>query len=211
MLTVVMIHLNFAKPNYSFSLSSSAINIYLSSFGNYKALFTGTIAAIAAYYGLHRMTVAADANIQKIKQDRFSEWKTVLDNSLHEIEKKDPYMKREFTRVRLDFYERLYEINFNIESDEVLTTIFESVFGNLIQFFEEQNEMSIQMGGAYPDQNYSYSFDSFRFLFLGSAGTVYNKIAKDLQKLYLEKLSTHRTIDAELYKISLTSYLTRHK
>jgi hypothetical protein len=210
-LALIIIHWTFSDSNYSFSLSPSSINTYLSAYGDYKALFTGTIAAIAAYYGLHRMTVAADANIQKIKQDRFSEWKTILDIRFVETDKKDPFMKREFVRVRLDFFERLYTANFNIENIDALKNIFEPVFGNLIQFFEDQNEMMIQMGGVYQNEKYSYSFDSFQFLFLGSVGNVYNEIKSDLLKLYLAKLPDHRFIDAELYKSSLTNYLKRSK
>ncbi|HTC01307.1 MAG TPA: hypothetical protein VK705_11560 [Ferruginibacter sp.] len=209
LLTLIIIHWNFFSQKYIFSFTPSGINTYLSAYGEYKDLFAGTIATVAAYYGLHGMTVATDGNFQKIKQDRFSEWKNILEIRSLEIEKKDPFMKREFVRVRLNFYERLYEIDFKIDNKIVLESIFHPVFGELIQFFEEQNEMNINMGGVYKSNNDSYSFDSFRFLINGSVVTIYENFESDLKKLYLAKLSSDRTIDLALYQNSLNNYLKR--
>lgn len=87
----VTIHWTLSNK-YSFSFSPDGINTYLTAFGQYEALFTATVATIAAYFGLLRLKVATDANNDKLKQDRFSEWKTVLDIRFIEIEKYDPYI-----------------------------------------------------------------------------------------------------------------------
>lgn len=87
----VTIHWTLSNK-YSFSFSPDGINTYLTAFGQYEALFTATVATIAAYFGLLRLKVATDTNNDKLKQDRFSEWKTVLDIRFIEIEKYDPYI-----------------------------------------------------------------------------------------------------------------------
>lgn len=115
--------------------------------------------------GLHRLKAATDANSDKLKQDHFSEWKTVLDIRFIEIEKADPFMRREFTRVRYNLFRQLYDLNFSITNNTQLTQIFQSTFQDLARFFEEQNNRHIGMGGVYPTNKYSYSFDSFRFYF----------------------------------------------
>ncbi len=191
---------------YSFSFSPEGIDIYLVSFGQYKGLFTATVTTIAAYFGLHRLKAATDANSDKVRQDRFSEWKTVLDIRFIEIEKFDPYMKREFIRVRYNLFIQLYDRNFSIENNEQLTQIFQSTFKEHARFFEENNTKYIGMGGVYRNEKHSYSFDSFRFLLLGSVDILYPSIVSDLQTLYLTALDPNRMIDFNLYRTAQKDY-----
>jgi hypothetical protein len=191
---------------YSFSFSPEGINNYLSSFGQYKALFTATVATIAAYFGLHRLKAATDANSDKLKQDRFSEWKTVLDIRFIEIEKADPFMRREFTRVRYNLFRQLYDLDFAVTNNAQLSQIFQATFRDLTRFFEEQNNRYIGMGGIYPNNTHSYSFDSFRFLLLGSIDTIYPEIVRDLQTLYLAALDPNRIIDANMFRTAQQNY-----
>lgn len=66
-LALAVVHMTFFDcSKYHFSFTPSGINNYLSALGEYKALFTATVATIAAYYGLWRFQVAADQN-----RDRF--------------------------------------------------------------------------------------------------------------------------------------------
>ncbi|MHC5310962.1 hypothetical protein ACYSNM_13030 [Myroides sp. LJL116] len=201
MMALVTIHWKLSNK-YSFSFSPDGINIYLTAFGQYKALFTATVATIAAYFGLLRLKVATDANIYKLQQDRFSDWKTVLDIRFIEIEKYDPYMKREFIRVRYKLFKQLYDFNFSISNKEQLTQVFQTNFKDLATFFETQNNKSVNMGGVYPNNKFSYSFDSFCFLLLGCVDNIYTDIVTDLENLYLATLPTNRTINNEMYKIA---------
>ena len=205
-IALVAIHC-LLHDKYILSFSPVGINTYLSAFGQYKALFTATVATIAAYLGLLRLKVATDANNDKLKQDRFSEWKMVLDIRFIEIEKLDPYMKREFIRVRYNLFKQLYDLHFSISNKDQLTQISQTTFGDLISFFEAQNNKHIDMGGAYPDDQFSYSFDSFRFLLLGCVDKTYPDILTDLKALYLSALPTDRYIDSDLYKAALTNSL----
>lgn len=191
---------------YTFSFSPDGIETYLISFSKYKTLFTATVATIAAYFGLHRLKAATDANSDKLRQDRFSEWKTVLDIRFIEIEKNDPYMKREFVRVRYNLFRQLYDLNFSITNNAQLTKIFKSTFQDLARFFEEQNNRHIGMGGIYPNKSFSYSFDSFRFLILGSVDITYTDIVKDLQTLYLASIDPNRIIDINMYQNAQRNY-----
>ncbi|MEZ4959048.1 MAG: hypothetical protein R2830_04460 [Saprospiraceae bacterium] len=192
--------------NYSFSFSPDGINTYLTAFGNYKALFTATVATIAAYFGLLRLKAATDANNDKLKQDRFSEWKTVLDIRFIEIERADPFMRREFTRVRFNLFKQLYNLNFSLSNKEQLMQVFQANFQDLVNFFETQNTRHIGMGGIYPNDTYSYSFDSFRFLLLGCVDVIYPEIVEDLQTLYLTTLPSDRLINGKMYQSALINY-----
>lgn len=189
-----------------FSFTPTGINNYFNAFGEYKALFTSTVATIAAYFGLLRLKAATDANNDKLKQDRFSEWKTVLDIRFIEIEKYDPYMRREFTRVRYNLFQQLYKNDFSISDLKQLTQIFESNFQDIVKFLESQNNKYIGMGSVYIDNMQSYSFDSFRFLLLGCVDNTYTEIVTDLQRMYLDSMPKDRIINSELYQTSEFNY-----
>ena len=108
LLAIITIHWTlFTRRIYIFSFSPTGINNYLIGYGTYKALFTGTVATIAAYIGLLRYKAATEANKDKVKQDMFSEWKNRLDYRLIEIEMNGPYLKRIFTDVRLRLFNRV--------------------------------------------------------------------------------------------------------
>ena len=176
--------------NYSFSFSPVGINTYLTAFCQYKVLFISFITVITAYFGLLRLQVETDTNKDRIKQDRFLEWKTRLDILFVEIESRDPDMKKEFIKIRDKFFSQIYEINFSISNKEQLIQIFQKNFQGIIGCFEIYNKRFIENGGFYQNQNSSYSFDSFRYLLLNSFDETYTDMKTDLEKLYLTVLST---------------------
>jgi hypothetical protein len=203
-LALAVIHLTFFdKQIYTSSFTPTGINNYLNGLGEYKALFTATVATIAAYFGLLRFKAAADQNRDKLKMDRFSDWKTVLDVRFIEIEKNDPYMKKEFIRIRYHYFNQLYDMKFNIATKTDLTTIFNTTFKDLVEFFENQNNKNIRMGGTHPTCAHSYSLDAFRYLFLGCVDNSYPEIKVDLDSLYVANLPTDRSIDLDLYNSAL--------
>lgn len=203
---IALIAIHWELSSHSFTFTPKGVNNYLAAIGEYKNLLGATVAAIAAYFGLLRLKAATDQNADKLRQDRFSEWKTVLDIRFIEIERNDPYMKREFTRVRYNLFQQLYPLGFKISRREEITNIFQTIFADLVYFFETQNYKHIGMGGIYPDANYSYSFDSFQFLILGCVDDVYGGILADLKNLFISKLPADRTIDSELYRAALLNY-----
>lgn len=207
-LALIDIHWNFFdSKKYVFSFTPQGINTYLQGYGEYKTLFTGTVATIAAYLGLLRLKVANEANRDKLKQDRFSEFKTLIDVRTVEVESRDPYLKREFIRVRYNFFNDLYSRDFSILDLTNLTQVFNSHFLDVIRFLEEQNNRHIGMGGIYENDKQSYSFDSFRFVFQGCLENSYNNIVTDLLTLYLSAMNPDRFINPEMYESASRNYI----
>jgi hypothetical protein len=196
---LLAIHLDLLTRRFTFSLLG--LNNYLLAYGKYSSLFAGTIATTAAYSGIQRLKVAAEANQDKVRLDRYSDWKTILDIRFIETDKKDPLMKREFIRLRFKYFSSIYPSNFSINTYNELIQAFD-IFKSLINFFESSNEKHIRMGGVYLDANYSFSFDSFRFLFLGCIDSSYDTIELDLKQLYINQLSTERIIDAQMFRVA---------
>ncbi|WP_109831117.1 hypothetical protein [Reichenbachiella versicolor] len=196
---VALVAIHWQLLELEFSFTPSGINNYLSSYATYKALFTGTIATCAAYFGLLRVKVSEDANREKIKQDYFNEWKITFQVRSSEVERKDGRMIGELTKVRRALFNDLYSLKFNIQNKEELTKVFDKHIKPLVDFFETQNDRHVNLGGVYPDDQYSYSFDSFRFIFMGMTENYYDNIVQDLKELYLSGLNENRNIDAQMY------------
>ncbi|WP_125344669.1 hypothetical protein [Tenacibaculum singaporense] len=203
-LALISIHGKLA--DFELKLSPSGIDNYLSFFGDYKYLFTGTIATCSAYFGLLRVKATLDSNIEKIRQDRFSEWKTIVQVRCNEIESLDPKMTREIIKIRLPIYNYLYDKNFEIKNIDELTEIFNANVSDLVGFFEDTNKRQ-QSLGVYPSREYSYSFDSFRFIFYGMLDSWYEEMINDLEALYIQNLPDGRMINEEHYQVALRNAL----
>jgi hypothetical protein len=209
LIAIIVIH--WKMFDYSISFTPKGLETYLSLYGDYKALFTGTIATTAAYFGLLRVKVSEEANREKIKQDYFNEWKTVIQVRAAEVDRNDKLMLREIVKIRHSLFNDLYKLNFEISDKNKLTEIFNKHIKSRVRFFEEQNDKHIGMGGAYPDSNYSYSFDAFRFIFLGMIDKAYDEIEKDLKEIYLENMDDNRSINLANYKVALQNYQPLNK
>ncbi|MDC8105013.1 hypothetical protein MTQ00_10720 [Chryseobacterium sp. B21-037] len=183
---------------YDLDLSVQGLNFYLHEISNYKELFATTITLIVAYFGILRLTAAEVANQEKVKQDRFNEWKNLLDIRIMEVEKDNPYLKRQFATVRFKLFERLYENNMEINSKKELNMIFNDEIRSSIRFLEEKNEQYFGRE-VYPDNNYSYIYADLQFIFLGLIDKYYDNMIDDLKAIVLDSLNPERTINNNLY------------
>lgn len=175
---------------------------FLSAFEKYSTLFGATIAVAVAYFGLHRWHAATEANRQKEKQDRFTEWKAALDDRFTEIVPRDPYMRRVFIRSRYELFCVLYPNDFRIDNKDALVQAF-AVFADDVSFMEQQNNKHICMGGVYRDGIHSYSFDGFQYLFIPATKKQYSELRADLMSLYLAAMDPNRWIDPAMYQAAM--------
>jgi hypothetical protein len=206
MSTIALIAIHWSLSELDIAFSPDGLETYLSAFGKYKALFTGTIAVCAAYFGLQRVKVSEEANREKIKQDYFNEWKTIIQVRAAEVDENNKFMLREIVKIRHSLFNDLYDLKFEISNKNEMTEIFDKHLKSRVSFFEEQNDKHIGMGGAYPDENYSYSFSAFLFIFWGMIDKGYDTLGKDLKEIYLENMDSMRFIDKANYKIALQNY-----
>lgn len=190
-LAIIAIHWELVYRSFLFS--PKGISNYLDQYGSYKALFTGTVATTAAFLGLKRLQVAAEANTDKLRQDRFIEWKAVLETRLLVIEDTDPLMKRPFIKERWNLFCLLYKHDFNVNTKEQLLNAFD-IFGPSIQFFETFNKNYMNNGEAYRSKDHAYGLDSFHYLMIGTFNQLYDKYYDDLKEAYLSKLPAQRLI-----------------
>jgi HPt (histidine-containing phosphotransfer) domain-containing protein len=172
---------------------------YLKAYGDFKDLFVVTIAATAAYVGLQSLQQTVQANKEKLKQDRFSEWKSRVESRILEVEKNDPYLRRVFLERRMKYFDALFARDFYIASGPEMA-ICMSIFGDVIPFPEAQNNRTIRLGGVYASSDHAYSYDAFRFVFIGAADGAYPEVERDLHALYLNLLPDRQVVDQETYK-----------
>lgn len=204
-IALTAIHLSLLEKPFSFT--TDGLNFYLETIGQYSSLFAGTITVITVYLGLMRLKAAIEANNDKRKQDYFSEWKYILEIRSTEVKDEDPRMVREFYKLRYELYVVLYSYHFKINNKDELQLIFDNVYNKeIIKFFEEMNQTALGTGHIYPSKVYSYSFNSFIFLFLGCLNEYYKGMEDDLKELYLENIDPKRKIDYQLYQVALSNY-----
>lgn len=206
-ITFIIIQIELLK--HKLELNPTGINYYLKSFSTYKELFTGTIALIVAYFGILRFQAAEIANKDKVSQDRYSDWKNLIDLRILEVEKYNPFLKREFARLRYNLFQKLYSKKMAINSVKELNEIFDDKFKKTLRFLEEMNDKHINCGGVYRDKKYTYFFNDFHFIFMGCLDEYYDKISVDLEKIFLSSLDSNRTVDEKLFESSYKSYLNR--
>ncbi|KJJ39311.1 hypothetical protein [Aequorivita vladivostokensis] len=185
--------------------SPKGIDTYLSAYLPNKYLLTLTIATCSAYFGLLRVKATLDSNIEKIKQDRFSEWTTIVQIRCNEIALIDPKMTREIIRVRRAIFNFLFDKDFNIKNVGELTELFNKNIAESVGFFETTNSRHHKYGGIYRNDKHSYSFDSFRFIFYGMLENWYDEMIDDLENLYIANLQNGRMISEGHYQATVKS------
>lgn len=193
---LIIVQKNLCNDVYDPSILG--LNNYLKEFSNYKELFAAAITLIVAYFGILRLTAAEVANKEKVKQDRFNEWKNLLDIRLIEVEKNNIYFRRQFVSFRWKLFERLYENKMEINSKKELDMIFNDEMRSSVRFLEEMNEQYFGRE-VYPDKNYSYIYTDLQFIFLGLLDKYYIGIEVDLKNIVLDSLNPQRTVNYDLY------------
>lgn len=205
-LALTTIHWHLIELGLTFSFTPKGIDTYISAFGQYKYLFSGTIATCSVYFGLLGLKLSKDANLDKIKKDDFNEWKMILQVSSAEINKDDPLMINKIIKIRRQLFNDLHKLDFNIQNIDQLTAIFNDHIKELVGNFELNNNRWLGMGGIYKNDQHSYSYDSFQFIFFGMIEEHYENIGNDLKNLYIENLPADRHIDNDLYQTAMINY-----
>ncbi|MDR6156609.1 MULTISPECIES: hypothetical protein [Chryseobacterium] len=184
--------------NDYFDPSILGLNNYIKEFSEFKELFAATITLIVAYFGILRLTTAEVANREKVKQDRFNEWKNLLDIRIIEVEKNNNFFKRQFADLRWKLFERLYENKMEINSAKELNKIFDDKMRSSVRFLEENNDKYFGKEVS-PDKHYSYMYTDFQFIFLGLLDKYYDGMEDDLKNIILNSLNPQRVINYDRY------------
>ncbi|MEZ4949829.1 MAG: hypothetical protein R2879_00720 [Saprospiraceae bacterium] len=170
-LALVFIHVGLAGLEFDFT--PSGFNFYIKELSKYGYLFGATISVLALIYGSSRYH-------EKIKNDRFIEWKSAIEPYLNYAGVSNEMLKVEFTRKRYELFRILYNLGFRIQKKvELEKCLF--LFKNEIELFESQNKNYQNTGGAYPDLEYVFIFDSINYLIHGSCIECYPGYERDLK------------------------------
>lgn len=193
----------------SLSISSEGVSFYLKQFSKFYGLFGATITLIVAYYGIERLKAAERANYDKVKLDRYADWRLVTDIRIDLIKDENPLFRREFYKIRYQLFEVLYP-DFSISDHAHLTLLFNKYFKNDIVSFENNNKNQQRMGGIYRSSTHHYFGEDLLFVFLGSlSGKNYDAVNEDFLQLYIDNLSSERLVNAETYLIVQERYFGR--
>lgn len=198
LIAFIVVHSDLSERSFQFDLHG--INNYFESLTQFKELFAGTITLILAYYGLQRLKTAEKANRDKTKFDRFSDWKSITELRMNEVREKNKLFVREFSRLRYNLFNDIYENDMSIKNKKELDLIYDKHFQNITRAFEESNDDYVGMGGIYGTATSTYFFDDFYFIFIGCLDNFYNGIYQDVHNKYIASLDQNRIINQEIYE-----------
>lgn len=200
---IVLIQIDLAK-NYQFELSVSGITNYLLSFGKFKELFLGTIALVAGYVGV-------ESFLESFKENRYTDWVARSEIRYSEIASYDPQMKILLSHQRRTMFEYLEKENFTFKNKQSFKSFFDKFIAPKVSHMEERNIRYVDLGGCYPDNEFTYSYLNFQYVFaeMINLSNSYQDILTDLRTMYLDSMPKDRIIDKELYKTSIDNYCRR--
>ncbi|MCG1037074.1 hypothetical protein [Polaribacter sargassicola] len=204
LLAFLIVHLELIERNFQFDLEG--INNYFAEITKFKELFAGTITLILGFYGLKRLKTAEKSHKEKIKNDRFSDWKSITDLRINEIGAENKIFVREFSRMRYNLFEDIYANKMSILNKKELNLIFDKHFNHITKVFEENNKEYKGMQGIYKTEQSTYFFKDFYFVFIGSLDNYYDEIDTDLKERYLATLNIERKIGVDLYNRAYKAY-----
>jgi hypothetical protein len=190
LLAFVLVNIELSKHRLQIDLTG--LNNYLIEVGKFKELYAATITLIVAYFAIQRLYAAEIANKDKVKLDRFSDWKNISELRMNEITPNNSFFKREFSRVRYNFFNELYDSKMSINNKTELTKIYNNHFKDLTKRFEEQTKSYISRGGYYENLDTAFFLDDFYFVFVGCVDKSYENIANDFKEVYLSNLDPNR-------------------
>lgn len=200
-LIIVVINIDFFdKTKYAFSFTPNGIEAYLNKYGKYGGLFTLAIASAAAFSGLRSLGESIRANQDRLKQDRFTEWKNAVSIRIKEIED-ETLIIRLFAERRYHLFSVLYGYKFELLDKNQLVTLFD-IMRDMVPSFEK-NSGYYKFDGVYQNNEYSYYYSTFEFVFLGGLDKKYPGVENDLKALYLGCLPANRIIDKVRFKETL--------
>ncbi|WP_415374100.1 hypothetical protein [Patiriisocius sp. Uisw_017] len=204
LIAFVFVHLELSKRNLQLDLEG--INNYFAEITNFKELFGATITLILAYYGLKRLKTAEKSNRDKVKTDRFSDWKSITELRMNEVREKNKIFVREFSRLRYNLFNDIYDKKMSIKSKKELDIIYDKHFNDITRAFEESNDDYVGMGGIYRTADSTYFFDDFYFVFIGCLDSAYDGMYNDIKNRYLLTLDANRLIGIELHNGAYTRH-----
>lgn len=206
LIAFVFIHIELSDRE--FQLDLEGIKNYFRALTEFRDLFAGTITLIVAYYGIQRFEAAESANIDRIKLDRYVDWKNITESRMNEIKTNNLHFSKEFSRIRFNFYNDLYENKMAINDRIQLEKIYDKYFKKRTPYFEETTNKYISLGGIYPNKDFTYFFDDFYIVFIDCLDSSYDDIFEDTKSLYVANLNPNRTINETLYNEALEIFKT---
>jgi len=201
------IAMQFSLFENKMDLSPEGISFYITAFSKYYGLFAATITLIVAYYGIERLRAAERANNDKVKLDRYADWRIITDVRLQVVKEDNPRFLEEFVRIRYKLFEDVYP-SFSIHNKKELQDLFDKYFAYLVLAFETLNKKHQDFGGIYPSNDHSYFGGNLLYVFMGSlTGEKYEGANEDFKEIYLAKLDPERVINPSLYVTAVQNSL----
>lgn len=172
--------------SYAVDFSANGIQFYLDSYQPFSLLYGATFVILTTNLAINRFGLLIDSNRATLKIGNRNLWIETIYYFLEEVKDKDPYMIKVFKRNILGIHDDLFDMDYKIEAKSNLESFFSKYFKDQIHDLEQQNNLHINLGGVYRDEDYSYSYDNFRYIFANMVKIKdsYTDAMNDLKEMY---------------------------
>ena len=193
-----------------FNFSSTGFQHYLSLYQPYSLLFGATFVVLTTNLAIERLGLLIESSRATFKIGNRTAWIETANYFIDEIKGSDPFMIKVFKRNILNIHDFLFDRNYKFSNKEGLQDFFNQFVKDHVIFFEQQNETHIGTGGFYRDEEYTYSFESFRYIFANivKLEESYKSTMDDLRELFIAEVKKlpNRQVDRETFRRSIENY-----
>lgn len=210
-ISVITIIITFTEGlSFDIDLSSTGIQFYLNTYQPFSLIYGATFIVLTTNLGINRFGLLIDSNRATLKIGNRNLWIETINYFLEDVKEKDPFMIKVFKRNILGIHDDLFDMDYKIESKSNLEDFFNKYFKDQVHFLEQMNDLHINLGGIYRDEDYIYSYDNFRYIFANMVKIKdsYAAIMKDLKEFYQTEVKSlpNRRIDKDGFRAAIASY-----
>lgn len=188
----------------SFDISSEGFQYYLEFFEPYSLLFGATFVVLTTNVAIERLGLLIESSRATYKIGNRTAWIETANYFINEVSDNDSYMIKVFKRNILNIHDFLFEINYKFSSKDDLKKFFDQFIMNNVGFFEQLNQRHIGMGGIYRDEDYTYSYESLRYIFVNitKIEESYQSVENDLKELFITEVKNqpNRLVNRETFR-----------
>ncbi|MEQ9309250.1 MAG: hypothetical protein RLN90_07320 [Balneolaceae bacterium] len=193
-----------------FSFTSTGFQNYLSLYQPYSLLFGATFVVLTTNLAIERLGLLTESSRATYKIGNRAAWIETANYFIEEVKDSDPYMIKVFKRNILNIHDFLFDHNYKFSNKQELQDFFNQFVKDQVIFFEQQNETHVGTGGVYRDEEYTYSFQSFKYIFANivKLEESYQSTMDDLQQLFVTEVKKlpNRQVDKETFRMAIQNY-----
>lgn len=193
---------------YSFQINYEGFLIFINFFAPFSILFASTFVVVSAKYSIEQMVLMKESNFSFIANNERNQWISFITPHIDSLMETDFDLRIDLLKKLPAIHDWLFRRKYIISNKQELQEFFNTFFKYKAQTYEQLNTFWLNVK-YYPDKDYSYSFQSFRQIFILMIDEKsYSNIEQDLWEIYMTevRMFSKDLINQKEYAKAATEY-----